>query len=336
MKKSLLLLWALLACSIQGLNAQDSSNPFVHCLVLDKTMSMTGHGGTDIWADVQNYCYEWIDGVPESSTLLLFTFDRDVYGPQKFEINSASDREKAKEAVKNINVDGRNTWISSSLDKAVKYVYDNYPKSEYNSVIYLVTDGREEQLEANFAGVLQNYGSKRGDYDYLYYVDLRDMATPDITVPIGETEGCGIGKGFAKFLTIQPLMKLVNCVLGGSQSFEQHFLVNNEALFSEMAFDLKVDSVKKVSRENVVPNVTLNPSRNIKMQQAVKMEDGKYKVKFSLNFINESKCECDVYVSLVGRNQGDKFINFQPRQFVVKVRNKTAPKVKVKSGIGWH
>ena len=96
MKKTLLLLWALMVYAIQGVKAQDPNNPFVHCIVLDKTLSMTGHGGNDIWAEVQEYCYELIDGFSESSTVLLFTFDEDVYGPQVFELNSYSDKEKAK------------------------------------------------------------------------------------------------------------------------------------------------------------------------------------------------------------------------------------------------
>ena len=103
MKKVFVLLIALLTgFPLQFVKAQDANNPYVHCVILDKTMSMTGHGGTNIWADVQNYCYEWIDGVPQPSTVLLFTFDRKLYGPQKFEIKSDSDKVNVKDAVKNI------------------------------------------------------------------------------------------------------------------------------------------------------------------------------------------------------------------------------------------
>ena len=336
MKKTFLILWALFLCSVQALKAQDSSNPFVHCLVLDKTMSMTGHGGTDIWADVQNYCYEWIDGVPEPSTIPLFTFDKNIYGPQKFEINSASDKEKAKDAVRNINVDGRNTWISFSLDKAIKHVYDNYSTSHYNRRIYLITDGKEEQPGADLASVLHNYESWKGDYDYLYYVDLRDMAPQDVANIIDDTDDCSIVKGFAKFLTITPLFKTVNCVLGGSKSFEQHFLIDNETLFSEMKFSLRIDSIKKRGTENVVPNVTITPSVDINKQMAQKLENGKYKVKFSLDFRNESTCECDIFVGLPGCSQSDKVLRFQPGGFVIQARNKPAPKVTTKKGMGWH
>ena len=335
MKKVLLVLFGLTICSFHLLKAQDANNPYVHCIVLDKTMSMTGHGGTNIWADVQKYCNEWIDGIPQSSTVLFFTFDQKLHGPQKFIIDSDGDRDKIKDAVKTINVDGQHTWISSSLDEAIKYVHNNYPKSKYNSRLYLITDGKEEQQGADLAKVLHNYGSWRGDFDYLYYVDLRNLAPESTKQVIANTEGADFGTGFAKFMTISPMVKKVNCVLGGSKSFEQHFLVSNEDLFSSMSFDVKVDSIKKIGGGNIVPNVTLTPSRNITKQTAKKMEDGKYKVAFKVDFINESSCECDIYVGLAGRNQSDKIINFEPGGFVIQVRNKTIPKVKVNKG-GWH
>ena len=121
MKKVLYLL-LLTVCSSLVMNAEDANNPYVHCLVLDKTMSMTGHGGTNIWADVQNYCYEWIDGIPESSTVLFYTFDKDLHGPQKFVINSNDDKKKIKDVIENIKVDGTRTYISSNLEKVVSQI----------------------------------------------------------------------------------------------------------------------------------------------------------------------------------------------------------------------
>ena len=334
MRKVLFLLCVFI-CSIQFMKAEDANNPYVHCIVLDKTMSMTGHGGTNIWADVQNYCCEWIDGIPQSSTVLFFTFDQKLYGPQKFVIESDNDKTKIKDAVKNVKVDGQRTWISSSLDEAIKHIHNNYPKSQFNSRIYLITDGKEEQQGADFAKVLRNYGSWRGDFDYLYYVDLRNLAPQSTRQAIENTDGADLGTGFAKFMTISPMIKKVNCVLGGSKTFEQHFLVSNESLFSSMSFDVKIDSIKNIGEGNVVPNVTLSPSRNITKASTKKMEDGKYKMNFSLNFINESACECDIYVTLAGRSQADKVINFEPGGFVIQVRNKPIPKVKVLNG-GWH
>ena len=59
MNKKRFLLITLLFFFIIGArtSAQDFNNPRVHCLILDKTMSMTGHGGKDIWDDVKVYYY---------------------------------------------------------------------------------------------------------------------------------------------------------------------------------------------------------------------------------------------------------------------------------------
>lgn len=337
MRKIVLLFFGLLISSSHVLKAEDANNPYVHCIILDKTMSMTGHGGTNIWADVQSYCYEWIDGIPQSSTVLFYTFDKDLHGPQKFVITSDADKQKVKDAVRNIKVDGQQTWISSNLNKVIQQVKDNYPKSDFNKRIYLITDGIEEQPEADLASVLQKYGSWRGDFDYLYYVDLRDLAPAETKKIIDDTEGAGRGTGFAKFLTISPVIKKINCRLGQTNSFEQHFLLSNDALLSNMSFDLKVDSIKRVSGEKVEPNVTITPSSNINSQKLKKMEEGKYKVSFSVNFINDSSCECDIYVGLAGHDQGNKIINFEPAGFVIQARNKPTPKVRTKNeGVGWH
>jgi hypothetical protein len=103
-----------------------------------------------------------------------------------------------------------------------------------------------------------------------------------------------------------------------------------------MKFSLRIDSIKKRGTENVVPNVTITPSVDINKQMAQKLENGKYKVKFSLDFRNESTCECDIFVGLPGCSQSDKVLRFQPGGFVIQARNKPAPKVTTKKGMGWH
>lgn len=333
MKKVILLFLLMVACASQFLVAQKS----VHCLVLDKTLSMTGHGGTDIWADVQSYCCEWTDGVSVPSTVLLYTFDKNLVGPQVFEINSDNDKAKVKEALKNVKVDGRFTYIASNLGKAVQYVYDNYPSKDVNKRIYLVTDGIEEEQGSDFMGVLKKYEGWRGDYDYLYYVDLRGLAPKEVVDALDSIKGGEIGKGFVQFVSAKPLFASVNCVLGESQSIEQQFIVSNEALFEEMSFDVRIDSVLKLDPENSnQPNPVITPSRDIKGGDMEKIEDAKYKTNFILSFINDSECECDVYVSLTERDNGEKKLAIEPKGFCIKARNKVLvkPVVRVKKKKG--
>lgn len=328
MKKVLFLFLVLAFGFPQLLKAQDAENPFVHCIVLDKTMSMTGHGGTDIWADVQNYCYEWIDGVPQPSKVLFFTFDRKLYGPQQFEINSAKDKAKVKEAVKNVKVDGRFTYISSNLGEAIDYVYEKYPKASYNNRFYLITDGIEEEIGSDFASVMQKYSGKRGDYDYLFYVDLRDLATDEIREAIKNTEGTGIGTGFAKSLTVSPAFETVGYTIGESKSIVQQFVVSDEELFSGISFTVKVDSIVNMGTDDVNFNVVLTPSM-VSAKDMRKIEEGRFEIDFSMGIHNGTLCKCNIYVSLSSRSQSDLIVDFEPNVFCIKARNKSGGKVRV-------
>lgn len=332
MKKSLLLCCCLLL-GITNAMAQDADETWVYCLVLDKTMSMTGHGGTDIWDDVQNYCYEWTKGVAQSSTVLLYTYDKDLYGPQVFSINSDEDREKVNNAIKNVKVDGRFTYIASNLRKVVDYIYKEYPATTFKKRIYLITDGIEEEQNSNFEeDVLKAYGSWRGDYDHLFYVDLRDMADDITKHAIENTNGVSRGKGFVKFVTISPVFGNVNYIIGESVEVEQHFSVTDDNVFSGLSFDLKVDNanIKVIGEQSKQPNVLLSLSGSISNQSMEKIDIGTYKLKFSVNFINNSECECDIPVTIVCKNAADKEMTAQPNVFYIKARNKKKPVVRVK------
>lgn len=329
MKKVFILLIAILVgASLQVVKAQNANHPYVHCVILDKTMSMTGHGGTNIWADVQNYCYEWVDGVPLPSTVLLFTFDKGLYGPEKFEIKTNSDKDKIKDAVKNIKVDGRFTYISSNLGKALDYVYENYPKTSFNNRFYLITDGIEEEVGSDFAGVMKKYSGKRGDYDYLFYVDLRDLATDEIRESINNTPNSDIRPGMPSLFTMGPALPEINFYYDKTNSFEQDFVVSNGSVTPDMYFNVKIASTENKGEENGIANVAILPSK-VKVEDMKKIEEGRYRMRFQLDFINNSQRNCDINVELEGVNEGENILTFAPEGFTIKAR-KTAKKVEFK------
>lgn len=317
--------------------AQNTDGPYVHCLLLDKTKSMIGaNGAKNIWNDVQSYCVDWVDGVPKESIVLLFTFDKDIEGPKVFHINSESDRQQVKAAIKKIQVDGKFTWIASNLDKVVKYVYSNFPN--YIKQIYLITDGKEEQPGSDFKSVLNNYSNERGDYDYLYYVDINDGADETTRKHIDETEGAGIGKGFAKAISARPEFKELNFVLGQTKTLEQRFIVKDQDYIPDLLFNLQVVDVKSVDNGKKIPNISLTPSIEIKLEKLIKVDNGKYKLNLDLSFLNNSECECDVVVKLEGVRVDDNILTFAPSSFRIIVRKMPppppAPKPIVKSQ-GW-
>lgn len=337
----------ILAALLMGLgmsyyaSAQDADDPFVHCLVLDKTLSMKGHGGADIWDDVQSYCYEWVDGVSVPSTVLFYTYDKDLYGPQKFSINSDSDKQAVKKAIENVVVDGRYTWIASNLEKVLNQVYS----SEYrdnNKRFYLITDGIEEEPGSSFKAVLDSYSTKRGDYDHLYYVDLRDSADDQTKDALNETEGADIGKGFVKFITARPEFPEVNYTIGQSQKLEQRFIITSGDVDPALAFSLQIESIKNIEQGDKTTNVSISPSTGISFSKLTKIEEGKFKLDFSIDFLNSSARECDIVVKLVGSNQDDKELAFSPSSFCIKARNMppppppTPPTAGSKDKKGWH
>lgn len=303
--------------------AQKADDPFVHCLILDKTLSMKGHGGKDIWNDVQSYCVEWVDGVSTSSTILFFTYDKELFGPQVFEIKSEADKQKVKDAINKVKVDGRFTWIATNLDKVIKYAYSNY--QNHNKRFYLITDGKEEQPESSFRDVLKNYSGERGDYDHLYYVDLNDSADQNTREALAETEGADIGKGFAKFVTARPEFSELNYVIGQTKTLEQRFIITNGEVLPELSFNLQIEKVNSVGGSGKTPNISINPSMEIVLAKLTKVEGGKYRLTFDLSFLNNSECECDIYVKLVGVKHDDYELAFSPSSFCIKAKNMPPP-----------
>ena len=333
----------ILATLLMGLgisylsSAQDA--PYVHCLVLDKTLSMTGHGGDDIWEDVQEYCYGWVDGVSAPSIVVFYTFDRDLTGPKEFIINSDADKEKVKDTIRKVVVDGRHTWICSNLRTVKNAIYEKYP--ENNKMIYLITDGIEEQpgiTPADFISLLREYGSQRGDYDHLYYIDINDQADSVIKQAIEEGPGTTITKDLTNLVTLSPVFTELNYIIGNSTKLEQHFTVSGGNLDPQLSFSVKVDSLSVIGDATGTPNVSLSPGTVFINDMDNK--DGKYVVEFSVNFINNSTCESDIFVSLIGKAHDNNQLTVSPASFCIKARNRVKPAVKIKvnpdGAVGWH
>ncbi len=329
MKKLVLFLVSVLGISAaHPVFSQD--NQRVHCILLDKTKSMTGSGGgKNIWADVQNYCYTWIDGIKVPSTIVFFTYAMDLNGPQIFEIRSEDDKYKVKEAVKNVNIDGRHTWIASNLGRAWEYLQKNYPN--HDKKVYLITDGIEEEMNSSLDDVVKKYSATRGDYDYLYYVDLNDLAPAEVKEVFDTSEGTGYGKGFLKFYEASPVFQRIGYVLGKTQSLEQYFLVEDKD-FSNMKFKVIVDSIAVIGEGINVPNVSVTPG-TVSFKD-LSREGDKYKYDFNIVFHNNSECPCDIFVKLEGVSSDDSDLKFVPSGFCLNVRNKEKMTVALPKG-GW-
>ena len=329
MKKVFILLVAMLVgASFQLVKAQNANKQYVHCLVLDKTGSMTGHPGRgiyvaeeNIWDDVKNYCYGWVDGIPESSTVLFFTYDERLEGPQTFNINSKADKDAIKNAIGRTTADGQRTYIATSLQEVINYLTNNYPETDYNRGIFLITDGKDEDRACRFSDVVRTYGGWHGDYDYLYYVDLKGKIDPNDRNVIEENDG-HVGNGFPIFMTMGPALPEINFHFDKTDSFEQDFIVSNGSVTQNMYFNIKIASTENKGEENGIANVAIYPSK-VKLEDMNKIEEGRYRMRFRLEFMNNSQRNCDINVELEGVNEGENILTFAPEGFTIKARKTT-------------
>ena len=343
MKKTTYFFLLIALCFSQVLKAQDEVRPFVHCIVLDKTKSMIGRDGTkqgttNIWNDVQNYCCGMIDGFMPSSTVLLYTFDKELFGPEVFEIKSEADKTTVKNKVRSVVPDGQYTWIASNLAKVIDAVYKRF--KNHNIMIYLLTDGIEEQQECNIEEVIQTYEGYTGDYDHLYYVDLRgklrDSSNPCAKEFQGVLESSGKGSivdSLTVIVNLAPQYKTLYHQVAENEENKSKFTVTqifevtsgvqhlSKKLTKDLWFEAYIpeDSVKGV-------NFKIVPSKTFLGDMKPDEEKGKYRVEFEIeNISNVSLFDCRIPVKLRGCS-GDKTVTIEPSSFVIEITKLLPPK----------
>jgi len=309
---------------LYGQNAQE----FVTCIVLDKTASMVGKpDGSNIWADVQNYTLNMIDAISINTTVIVFEFDGKCYGPKTFTISQQADKGAIKTYVKSVKPDGQSTAIYNALDVAWQYMQNNY--SNHNKIIYLITDGRDNASQMSFSSVLSKFSANKGEYDHLYYIDLRDMADANIKNLVSQTESVSITKGFVKTITVQPIFQEIPVTLDKSNKIEQRFAISGGVLPESFSFNCQV-----VSPNNI--NADINPSGNIGQQNLTKIDDGKYSFQFGLDILQGQLVDsAEFKISLHSNSINEYLITFQPETFTILLKNKDVAKVKAKNG-GWR
>lgn len=319
MKRFFILLMFLFSVCAIG-HSQD----FVSCLILDKTGSMVGLGdghGHDIWEEVQNYCCEWIDGLNTPVDLVVYTFDAKCSSPQCFKINDTAGKTIAKDYVRSIKADGQSTAIYSAMSTAMDYLSSNYKNS--SKLVYLVTDGRDNASSMTFSQTLKKFSADSAEYNHLYYIDLRGTAKESDIELLDTLTGASYTNGFAKTASFKTCMKVVNYTIGVSEYAEQRFLVPSMDMDENFVFSAEVGEVENV-------NVDIYPSKQISISSLEKIEEGKYSIRFKLDFMGNQPLECEIPVTLKGIDDSNHVITFDPSDFTIKVLSK--PNSIVKGG----
>jgi len=331
------LLFIMLALGTSGLwqamaQTQTKSKPFVHCIVLDKTLSMVGRDGTkqgttNIWDDVQNYCCGMIDGFSPSSTVVFYTFDKGLYGPEVFEIKGEADKTAIKNKVRDVTVDGQYTWIASNLAKVIEAVYKQY--EDHSIMIYLLTDGIEEQQPCNIQKVIDGYEGYVGDYDHLYYVDLRGLlsnsknpTTKEFKDAFENGRHTDIVDGFPKIVSMSPMFPTIpheikeNEEKASSFTVDQVFEVTSGELTKDFSFEA---SINNGSVKGVKANFKITPSKVSIADMKPDKNKGMYRVTFEIeNVSNVSLFDCTIPIQLKGCT-GEKTLTIEPSSFVIEL-----------------
>ena len=308
MKKSFLILVSVaLGLSVaQPLSGQEGEKERVVCILLDNTLSMVGKGGENIWADVQEYCYSLVDGIKAPSTVVFYTYAQNLSSPKVIKVNSASDRAKVKDAVRNVVVDGKHTWIASNFAKAWEDIRTNYPNAVRR--IYLITDGKEEQIGSSMDKVARDYSVTSMDYDHAYYVDLNGALTAEEQDKLGEN-GLKVVTGMEKELfTVSTQFEKIDSKVGKTKGLKQ-FICEEGKEVSELSFEAFVYCEGA--------NVTITPK--VVSFADLKKEGDTYTYEFDLTFHNASEGACCAEVVLRGVSNDNSELAFAPSTFVVNV-----------------
>jgi hypothetical protein len=168
-------------------------------LLVDTTGSMKGRGELtrgDIWDEVLDYVLQLVDTFDVGTNIAVIPFDRGprydrTYPstPDPPRMSSAvlteSEREKVKEHLRSLPVDGLNTWIYESLQAATTQleVWRAGDDRTHEQHIFLVTDGLDggPHRDLGVDGIIDLFRAARTDNPYLYlmYWDAAGLMSPE-------------------------------------------------------------------------------------------------------------------------------------------------------------
>lgn len=155
-----------------------------HIVIIDNTGSMRGRpqgsGNLDIWNEVKSEIIDYIRNVEPGNTITLYSFDEAISKPSVFDINVASDKDKAINYVNSLRANGVTTCLYSALNEALG---DLQSESSERKLIYIFTDFVEACPDENYTidEIKNEFNTVRSrDIAHLYYVSLGKSVPDDI------------------------------------------------------------------------------------------------------------------------------------------------------------
>jgi hypothetical protein len=190
----LLMVGFMLVCKPESSKADDVDpilDPKVNndiILVLDTSYSMVGKPGKDIFDQVKNSIYWFIDNrVKDGDRIYFMTFDQDTKAYPEVIVDTKNDRDIIKKFISVIEAKGQWTYTFKMLnnvfalaDKLTQESEEGKSKSKRKVAIFIMSDGLDDPPPANLrdkiklSDVTDKYQG-RGDDWWIYISSFQDL-----------------------------------------------------------------------------------------------------------------------------------------------------------------
>lgn len=308
----------------------NDTDAFISVLIIDKTGSMMGRGdgyGDTIWFEVQEYLLDYVRGIQLNTKVVIYEFDRHLYGPTVFHVANESVKSDIENHITNIIPDGQSTAIYDALSQALIYLDENYKNNR--KLIYLITDGRDNASSISFPDMISEFSAKRGEYDHLYYIDLRDRASDDVKREATTNPNLTLTREFTKTLTLRPVFETIPVILDGETHFTQRFYLDGGVLPEGFRFHSSF-----IIPDGQILNIDITPSRNISSQQFRRIEEGRVELSYTIELLAGNVDQLlEIPVELEAVNLPGYVFTFIPQSFILQLNEKRA-RVTAPAG-GW-
>ncbi|WP_337867514.1 vWA domain-containing protein [Meiothermus sp.] len=170
---------------------------FRYSFLVDTSASMVGRGDgrAVIFPQLQERLLEFVRAIRGKAEVWLTPFNQGTAPTARFRL--PEDRQNLESYISGLEANGANTWLYRSMQD----VFAELPSDPaVGNVVYILSDGIDNDAQRPMLNrVLQEYQSKRGPNDFLYYVGLGQTVPVDIqtafaTIPMACTLGAAVGE----------------------------------------------------------------------------------------------------------------------------------------------
>lgn len=197
------------------LSCKNTHQPQDLIVVLDTSLSMTGHGGKNILPQVKESLNSFIDKMQSGDTFTFISFDSVVRVYPAVSVNDQNDRDILKKYISMVEANGPWTYTLEMLKAVLKSASDLEAKDpKRQRVIIILTDGLDDPppevrlRQLSIKSISQPYQGK--DW-FIYFVNLGALKDSKVMEPIRH-ELAG---------SVSPYTKVIDSNHGPKQTIEE-------------------------------------------------------------------------------------------------------------------